>query len=1000
LTRRGGRLGLVCQTALLGWAACHGLSPKPLRADEPPDTPRFAAHDHFDRLVVPLPPAATYEVHQDASAIRIAVPGLTGQLAAFAGQRLQQAQRTDGGLSVRIAPGTHAHVWQIDRRLIIDIDDAGRPADNGAAAPQEIASAEENQTRSPASAVSTPAAPSHASGLHVLKLRRLPKAPARVTLPIQLAPVQPVTVEPLPPPQVGPARASPEQDADADEADAKPSIDTEPLSGAIDVGSQTASPASVTVTLQPDATPLGPSILLPFPKDTGAAAFRRGNLGIAVFDTERSLDLGQLKSDPAFGGMTVRVLPGGIALSMPVADGAGFKLARAPDGWVLTLARQMPLQAPILAHADKGSVAFKAGLPGQVVVLDDTATGGKLLIGTQRVAGQDVPAPHESAEFVLLATWQGVAVEPRADRLSLVPLKDGFRLGAESGPKLSAVLGDDNGRVLTRRFDLPELPQDILRNRLSLAVRDAALTPKLSRFPARLKVAQAMLAEGLDTEARTVLHAATEDDPAHAGDPDAAALDAMAAFVEARAGGALPPPPQNFDPATLGDTDEGKLWRALLLGGKPDPSAEAASLAATWTLLDHYPEALRHRLLPAVGQILAKGGQDKALGELLQANADPALDVIRADWLHRQGKTDEALAWLDSAAKRSDRLLRAGALRDAVEMRLSAKKITEAQAADALARQLYAWRGGPSDLALRLRVADLQADTGRWRPALALLRESETLFPGSHPVIQASETKLVADLLKDGSAAKLGALDLVALAEEAAPLLTSADADATLAPVLVDKLLALDLPSRAEPILQRLFDQASTAEQKAQLGLRLASLKADLGDLKGALEALGDADDTTLPSELITKRALLRAKLLTRSGKDDAALKELSGLSNTDALNLSAQILEERGSWAEASKVLQAMIAGSDFAALPDETQRTAILRLANDENEAHDMAGLRELRSNQAARFASGPGAELFAVLTEDPVKGVDDLKRSGRELQAVRALPASLSTPTKNFP
>ncbi len=999
MTSRGGRIRVVCQAALLVWLSWQGVTPRAALAAGPADAARFAEHDHFDRLVVPLPPDASYVVHQDGSAVRIAVRGLKAKLGDVAGPRLQAARQIDGGLSVTIAPGTHPHIWEINQKLIIDIDDgpAAPVAGSGAAQAMEVADAAPAEPQVPAA---VKARPSRSAGVHVLKLRRLPKPPDQVTVSVELAPVQPVTVQALPPPEAAANFTATGTQADA--PGAKSSGDTEPLNGSIEVTAPAAAPASATVTLQPDATPLGPSILLPFPKDTGAAAFRRGHLGIAVFDTERSLDLGQLKSDPAFGGMTGRVLPGGIALSMAVPDGGGFKLARAPDGWVLTLAKQMPQQTPIGVHADKGTLSLKADSPGHVVVLDDAATGGKLLIGTQRSAGQDFPAPHESAEFVLLGTWQGVAVEPHADRLSLIPLKDEFRLGTESGPKLSVVMDDQSGRVLTRRFDLPDLPQDELRNRLALAVRDAALTPKLSRFGARLMVAQAMLAEGLDTEARAALHAATEDDPAHADDPDAAALDAMAAFLEARAGGAMPPPPSNFDPAALGDTDEGKLWRALLMGGKPDPSAEAASLAATWTLLDHYPEALRRRLLPAVAQILAKGGQDKALGELLQTHADdPMLDVLRADWLHRQGKTDAALAVLDAAARRSDRLVRAGALRDAVEMRLATKKITEAQAADALSRQLYAWRGGPSDLALRLRVADLQARTDRWRPALALLRESETLFPNSQAVIHDAETRLLGTLLKNGGAERLSALDLVALAEEAAPLLTASDADATLAPVLVDKLMALDLPSRAEAILQRLFDQAQAPEQKAQLGLRLASLKADRGDLKAALDCLGDADDdATLPSDLVAKRATLRAKLLARSGKDDAALNQLAGLSNPDALTLSAQILEGRRNWVEAAKALRALVDGKDFAALPDEAQRSAILRLANDENEAHDMAGLRALRSSQGARFASGSGAELFAVLTEDPIKGVDDLKRSERELQAVRALPASLSTPPKNFP
>jgi hypothetical protein len=547
---------------------------------------------------------------------------------------------------------------------------------------------------------------------------------------------------------------------------------------------------------------------------------------------------------------------------------------------------------------------------------------------------------------------------------------------------------------MTRHFDFPDLPQGILQNQLTLATRDAALTPRLARFPARLRVVQAMLAEGLDVEARAALHAATSDDPAHADDADAAALLAICNWLVARAGGGYPPSGDNSDPAGLGDSDEAQFWRALLKGGEPNVAAPAATLAVTWPLLQQYPSSLRRKILPAVGDILARGGQDKALAAFLQAFPDQSLDLVRAELLKRQGKIDDALAWLDAVAKRPDRLMRASALREAVEMRLAAKKIDQAAAEAALSRQIYAWRGGPSDLALRLRVADLRIQAGHWRPALALLRETDGVFPESHAQIQAAETRLIADLLHGDKATQLSALDLVALADEAAPLLSAADADITLAPVLVDKLLSLDLPARAEPILQRLYDHAASPVQKAELGVRLAGLLADRGDAKGALAVLDASDDSALESPLVTQRGLLRARLLAATGRQSDALGILSGVKGEPAILLQAKILEDRHDWAEAGKLLESLLSDASFAAQPEQAQRDIILRLANDESEAGDMAALRRLRSAQGARFASGPGAELFAVLTQEPIQAVDDLPRSGRELQAVRALPASLAT------
>ncbi len=960
-----GRLNTACALAAL-FVSSEGFNPA-LAESVPGVAVRFAVHDHYDRLVFILPPDASFSTTQDGTALKLRLTGagpVDGQ--AGPGQRMLGYDTANDEITVHMAPGTHPHVWQKDNRVVVDVDDGPAPL---------------------------PAADDAAASLvHVRALQARKLQPARVQAdpspPPKLAPLAPVYAENLAPPD-GVRPHSPQQ------APAPPPEPVAPtLSGAIDVGSVPQAQSRAVVTLLPqDENAAGPSILVPFGADTGAASFGRGGEGHVVFDRAQSADLGQLKDDPVFGAVTERVLPDGMDLRLPLPTGAKFLLTRRKNGWVVAVVHQLPESAPIGAHADHGVLTLSASAPGRIVVLDDEATGGKLLVGAQRSPGQSVPVGHQSAEFALLPTWQGVVVAPESDRISLVPLKDSFRLTASSGPKLSLLWEEGTGRVMTRHFDFPDLPEAVLQNRLTLALRDAALTPRLSRFPARLRVAQAMLAEGMDVEARAVLHAATSDDPAHADDADAAWLTAIASWLVARAGAAYLPPPDSLDAAALGDSDEAQFWRALLNGGGKEVAAPAATLAMTWPMLQQYPAALRRRIAPAVAEILLHGGQDKALAAFLAAFPDQSLDLTRAQLLQRQGKTDDALSWLDAVAKRPDRLMRASATRAAVELRLATGKINITAAEAALGHQIYAWRGGPGDLAFRRRVAALRAQAGHWRQALALLRETDGLFPEAHTQVQADETQLISALLRGDSASKLSALDLVALAEEAGPLLSAADADVTLAPVLVDKLLALDLPARAETILQRLYDHAASPAQKAELGLRLAGLLADRGDSKGALRILDGADDSALESKLVTQRGLLRARLLAESGRQSDALGILSGMQGDVAIELQAHILEDRHDWAAAGKLLESLIATPSFTGKTDQAQRDMILRLANDESEAGDMTALRRLRSAQGARFASGPGAELFAVLTQEPIQAVDDLPRSGRELQAVRALPASLA-------
>ncbi len=960
--RRGERAFLA-----LSWAFMCAASFQVAWAESPPAvTVRFAVHDHYDRLVFTLPKGAALSSMQGGSALKLRLTG-AGEVAAQAGagQRMLGFDAADGDITIHMAPHTHPHVWQKNSRVVVDVDDDQVPSpDAPASLPLRVLALRPRK-------------------LQVARGADLPPAPPR------LAPPMPVFAENLATAADEPTEPPPRPTAPRPDAGALPA------GGAIDVGPVAQAQSRAVVTLLPqDENSPGPAILVPFGTDTGAAAFGRGGEGHVVFDTAQAADLGQLKDDPVFGAVTERVLPDGMDLRMKLPAGGKLWVTRRHDGWMVEVVHALPDTASIATHAEHGVLSLAAAAPGQVVVLDDEATGGTLLVGAQRAAGQSMPVGHQSAEFALLPSWQGVVVAPATDRISLAPLKDGFRLMASSGPHLSLLWAEGAGRVMTRHFDFPDLPETVLRNRLLLAARDAALTPHLARFPARLRLAQAMLAEGQDVEARAVLQAATSDDPAHAGDADAAGLAAIASWLVARAGGAYPPPPDGFNPSELGDSDEAQFWQALLNGGQKELAAPAAILAVTWPMLQHYPAALRRRIAPAVGEIISHGGQDKALAAFLAAFPDPSLDLARAELLQRQGKVGDALALLDAVGKRPDRLMRASAERAAVELRLATGKMDVAAAEAALGRQLYAWRGGPGDLALRLQVAALRAQIGHWRQALALLRETDGLFPDAHARIRAAETQLVSELLREDRAAKLSALDLVALAEEAGPLLSAADADVTLAPVLVDKLLALDLPARAERILRHLYDNAAAPVQKAELGVRLAGLLADRGDAKAALGILDASDDSALESKLVTQRGLLRARLLALSGRQSDALGILSGMQGDAAILLQAHILEDRRDWAEAGRLLESQIDTPSFAGKSDQVQRDMILRLANDESEAGDMTALRRLRSTQGARFASGPGAELFAVLTQEPVLAVDDLPRSARELQAVRALPASLAT------
>jgi hypothetical protein len=737
----------------------------------------------------------------------------------------------------------------------------------------------------------------------------------------------------------------------------------------------------------------GDAILLPLDPQIGAAAFAYAGLGHAVFDDGKAIDLSGLKDDPVFGAARITLSPGTTHLAMPMPPGTLMALHRLPAGWALSVERALSGRASAKVRLQGGVVSVAMKQAAGSLVLADPATGGKLLVGTVHDHGDSVLVPHVSPEFALLPGWEGVVIRAISDRLALVPVKAGFALREAAGPPLVSVMTDDsrmaleNAGTLTRRFDLPPLPVPALLHRMEADLYAAAIAPKQGRFRPRLRAAQDMLALGLDREAGSVLQAAGNDDPSQLANPDAGALLAMARFL---AGLTAPEDAAAIGNPALGGSDEITLWRAMMAQPASDIAARAALAAADWRLLTAYPAPLRNKLLPLVATLLLDGGQTQAAADLLSQADAPALT---ARLLRAQGKTAQALAALDRLAAGPDRKLAAQALRDATEMRLAGKSLSPAQAANVLTQRLFLWRDPAFELQTRLRISDLLAQASDFRGALAQLRVTAAMFPQAQDSVHDAEQRVVRALVQAGAGAALTPVDLVALVDENTDLLGQGSVAASLTPILVDKLAALDLPERAEKLVSKLIDATAQAAPKAALGARLAALRLDDSDAAGALAALDQTAGADLPDRLDGQRVVLRARALAALGEIAPALSLLAGHDSDDALQLQAALLEKTKDWRGAQVVLQTLVHQLvPASAALSAAQQDLVLRLAGAASQNGDSAALRDLTADFASRLTGAP-ATLFETLTARPVRGTADLARAGREAASSRALPAAIA-------
>ena len=963
-SRRVGAWGLAALAAIL---VLLGLSVT--ARSEPPAMAEVALrsdeHWGFSRLVVELPPGAVPQLSHVGDSVRVRLAGARLQVPDYWPRRVVDLAVAGDAVTMTLSPGVRLRRSDLAGRLVLDLLD---PA--------------------PARRLVRPAPP--------VPAQPVPGKPLQPAAPPPASPAV-VPVVPQTPPPAAPVPAT-------------ALAATTPAAAAGAAGE----PLGVAAVVASDSG----SVLLPFAPGTGAAALRRGGEALLVFDESRPIDLAPLRGLATLAGAQVQLLPAATLLRLPLPAGMAARLREAAGGWRLALVPAgAPAAAAIVAVAADELLRLTAAapdrmLPGQVVTVRDPLGGGLLLVGTEHgAAAHGVATARRTPEFTLLDSWQGVAVEPLSDAVELRPETAGFvvrsgqagrplALAAEPMAASSAAAG-----AFTRRFDLPALPVAALRQRLQAATATAAAAPPLRRAPARLDAAQAMLALGMAAEAQGLVQLAIAEDARLADDPQARAIGAAAAILAERA----PAASGIDDPALTAPGqpggDEVMLWRALRLtqdvtsepaaAAGPLPPEVARSLASRLPLLLSYPAPLRRRLLPRALEALALGGGGAAAAQQAVAGLpeDRSLDLARAGLAAVAGQVAEALSGLDALTRRGDRDVRDRAAIRAVELRLATHEFGPAQAAAALDRLTYAWRGDGRELALRLRVAELRAQAGQYRASLAALREAAApglaqSWPDRVEMVRGRAAETLAQALAHDAQSPLPPLDLVALAEENAELLPGGEAGQALARRLADRLAALDLPDRAAPALRRLVDAAPPGAARAALGARLAELQMEREQPGDALLALSDSTAPDLDPALSDRRTLLFARATAARGNLPAALGALSALDSAAADELRARLLEGAARWPEAEAALARWAARALPASGPlDAAQSALLLRLAAAAAQAGDASALERLRGTDLARISRGHAAATLDLLTQRPVRELADLPRAAREASLTHA-------------
>ncbi len=708
------------------------------------------------------------------------------------------------------------------------------------------------------------------------------------------------------------------------------------------------------------------AVLLPFSADVGVAVLRHAHAAFVFFDEARPLDLSSFQNDPVFGRAAVTMSSNFTELMLPVSSSQTMVLSREKPGWLVTLGTS-PADLSQVHLAPVGrEIHFLMQAPGKALSATDPLTGVALMIGTDREAHDGVRSMRRSETFTIERSGPGLVVEPLSDRLSLRPIRGGFALFRDDGGTLASLMRDEPGpgtsvlTGLTRDLEFEPLSSESLARQLQERLLAAARAPPRARLVPRLLAAQTMLALGLGREARALLRVAFADDPAASDNSHARFLASLADFLGDPDQAALLADP------SLPSNDETRLWQALAAPSNPSLSADASAIRVGLPILLSYPGHLRDLAAGFAARVLLKSGHPSDLDAIARLPAVDGTRVAQAVAASRAGPGSDALARLDKLAGDRDLKVASDALLQAVISRVALKEASPSSAANLLREHRLDWRATGQEGPVLMLEADYHVRAGELAQAFELWREASRHFPDLAPAAQDHIVDTLTRLSQPGVADRVSPADFVLIVSDCASELASRGRIAAeIAPILADRLEALDLPGRAIDVLTQVIDATAPGAAKAELGAKLANLLTVNGDPQGAQAALDRSAASSLPPAIDLERHLALSRALERQGRHEEALSAIAGDQSTPAQDQRAAIDAMAGRWHEAKLVLDAMSKQSPERGLLDRKQADVAIRLATAASRDGDTGLLLKLARSVDGRFPEPEQQQTFSLMT-----------------------------------
>lgn len=813
-----------------------------------------------------------------------------------------------------------------------------------------------------------PATPEHVQG----ELQQpMPQAELQTETPPQAPPANihapAAQQQPAPPPPTVAENTKPQQTAPAKQ---------EPLTGEV----------QATVTLGRN----GVQVLFPFQEPVASAVFRRGDRIWIVFDTKRAINVSELIADRtrSFSDVTVTDTEQGKVIRLKLKGGWLTSAESDGQNWTVHFGDAVVgITRPLIvrrATEDEGAVVtmpLDGAANGKVHRIEDPEIGDDIRVVTALAPVRGVLRSQNFLEFKLLPSAHGVALEPVADDLSVLPKADHVLIVRPKGLALS----NAPRAPIARPDRLNASPLDAtlweaernrrFRDRESEILSETSEAPANLRQVSRMALATFYLAHGLATEAKGTLDSIVREDSKAPLNARFYLLRGLSELMIGRPAKAL----ESLLHNELADSQDAALLRSVAYSELSAWTEAREHFRAGGASLKLFPVDLQRRVLLSSLRAAVEVRDFAEAGRLMnELDGTEVPDALKAEYAvlagrlsEGLGRTDRAASLFETAAKTGEGPAAAEARYKQIELRLVRGEYNRAKAIDRLEALAFSWRGDHIELESNRLLARLYVEEARYRDAFRLL-DAALLAQPNVPVTRTFQNEMATvfeDLFLSGKADALPPIEALALYYDFSKLTPIGRRGDELIRRLSERLVAVDLLDQASELLEHQVQFRLTGAAKAQVATRLAIVHLMNRKPQKAVAILSATRLADLPQELREQRLLLESRALMGTNRFDNAIDVIASLKGPEIDRQRGDVYWAAKRWRQTGEAIELMLGDRWKEDEPlNEMERLDILRAGLAYALAGENLSLTRLKERYSGKMGSEPEKAAFDQIAANP--------------------------------